>query len=93
MDGGRGVGLAPMHEVACPAGATYAHAVRIQLHMQAMDDQDDDYDSSIMVISTAEQCREAFGYLAQCTCMALDCEGVNLSRTGRLCLVQVWSLK
>lgn len=51
-------------------------------------EQDDPYDGRIMIISTQKRCQEAFGYLSECTALALDCEGVHLSRTGRLCLVQ-----
>jgi stage III sporulation protein SpoIIIAA len=44
------------------------------------------------VIEDEESCRLACVALSESTCVALDCEGVNLGRAGgRLCLVQVAS--
>ena len=54
-----------------------------------MDDQEDEDGSSTVLITTAEQCALALSHLSAVSSLALGCEGVNLSRTGRLCLIQV----
>ena len=40
-------------------------------------------------ISSAHSCGFAASYLRDAKEIALDCEGTSLSRTGRLCMVQV----
>lgn len=42
-------------------------------------------------VTTVKACRDAVDALLQCSRIAVDCEGVALSRTGRLCLLQLAS--
>lgn len=41
------------------------------------------------IITTAAQCEQAIKELYGHKAIAVDCEGVNLGRTGKLCLVQI----
>lgn len=41
------------------------------------------------VIITIEQCKQAIAEIKKSKVIAVDCEGVNLGREGRLCLIQV----
>lgn len=43
----------------------------------------------VELITSIDKCRAACTRLASEGCVAVDMEGVNLSRTGELCLVQV----
>lgn len=44
-----------------------------------------------LVVRDVQECRAATANLGKYTRLAVDCEGVKLSRTGRLCLIQVAS--
>lgn len=47
--------------------------------------------TGFVLVRTVDECREAVEALSHHSHIALDCEGVALSRTGRLCLLQVAS--
>lgn len=48
--------------------------------------------SKFVLVRTVEECRKAVNALSAHPRIALDCEGVALSRTGRLCLLQAKGL-
>lgn len=44
---------------------------------------------NVFIVSQIEECREMVAELTKLEVIAVDCEGVNLSREGELCLVQI----